>query len=93
MAQHDDHSHNEPAREREVIVTDGGGGRGGGGAGAVIAAIIGVLVVLFLAWLLFGGFGGGGDGDTGDTTNIEAPELEVPDEAEVDVNVDDGGEG
>lgn len=91
MTQHDDHSHNEPPRDREVIVTDGG--RGGGGAGAVIAAIIGVLVVLFLAWMLFGGGFGGGDADTGDTTNIEAPELDVPDEAEVDVNVDDGGEG
>lgn len=85
MANHD--HHDEPAREREVIVTDGG--NRGGGAGAAIAAIIGVLVVLFLAWMLFGGGFGGGDADTGDTTNVEAPEI--PTEAELDVNVDEGG--
>ena len=80
MTHHD--NHNEPVREREVIVTDGG--RRGGGAGAALAAVVGVLVVLLLAFLLFGGFGGG-DGEA----DIDAPAIDAPEE----ININDGGDG
>lgn len=55
----------------------------------MVAAIIGVIVLLVILFLLFGtGLFSGGDG--GDTTTVEAPEIEVPDE--VDVNVESEGD-
>jgi hypothetical protein len=74
----------EPRREREVIVTNGGGG----GAGGAVAAVIAVVVLLLVLFFIIGNpFSQSGDG--GDTTTVEAPDVEVPDEAEVDVNVNE----
>lgn len=69
-------------REREVIVTDGGH-RGGGGLGMVLGVLITIGVLVLLGFPIFGGiFSGGDGGDAG---------VQVPDE--VDINVNDGGEG
>jgi hypothetical protein len=75
----------EPRREREVIVTNGGGG----GAGGAIAAVVAVIVLLLVLFFIIGNpFSGSGDG--GDTTNVEAPEVDVPDEVDVNVNESEG---
>lgn len=78
---------NEPRREREVIVTNGGGG--GGGA---VAAVVGVIVLLIVLFFLFGRGLFTGD-DTGDDTTIEAPDVEAPDELDVEVEDSTDGDG
>jgi predicted metalloprotease len=72
-----------PDRERETIVTHGGGGGGGGGA---IAAIVAVIAIVVIVLFVFGnGFFGTRDGPADVTlespdVNIEAPEApEAPD--------------
>ena len=73
----------EPPRDREIIVTNTGGGDGG--AGTVVAVIIGLLAVVFLVWALFFSgwvFNGGGEGGDGDgldvNVNVNDPTVVVP---------------
>lgn len=60
-------------REREVIVTDGGGS----GVGTVVGAVVGIVVVLVVAWMLF--FRGtAGDVSEGGDVNVDVPsEVEI----------------
>lgn len=62
----------EPRREREVIVTDGGRGPGG-----IIAAIVAVIVVLIIGYFVVPAI-----------QSSDAPEVNVPDEVQVDVNTE-----
>lgn len=78
----DPHRHPDervPEREREVIVTNGGGRSGMSGA---IVAVLAIIVIALIAWLVLSILGGA-DGD------VDEPAVEVP--TEVDVNVDEGG--
>jgi hypothetical protein len=70
-----------PERERETIVTHGGGGGGGGAIAAIIAVVAVVAIVLFV----FGGewFGGG---DSGSSVTMDNPDVNVETPAP-DVNV------
>lgn len=70
-----------PEREREVIVTDGGGRSGMSG---VVVAVLAVIVIAIVGILVVNAIGGS-DGD------VEAPAVEVPDDVNVDVN--EGGDG
>lgn len=79
------HNHPEnqpPAREREVIVTDGGGRSGMSGA---LVAVLAIIVLAIIAFFVINAIGGAAD-----DADMDAPAVEVPDE--VDVNVDEGGE-
>ena len=78
--------HNEPVREREVVVDREVGydrpRRGGGGG--VVAAIIGILLLLLVAWFALQALGIMGDAaENQDNVNVEIPE-------EVNVDVDGG---
>lgn len=64
----------EPAREREVIVT--GDGRGPGG---LIAAVVAIIVVLIVGYFIVQAVQG---------TETETPQVNVPDEVQVDVNTE-----
>lgn len=77
-----------PEREREVIVTDGGGRSGMSGVVVAVLAIVIIAIVGFLVLNMIGGDGGEGTGDV----NVEAPEVDVPDDVNVDVN-EGGGDG
>lgn len=78
----------QPVREREVIVTDNGGKRSG--MSGAIVAVLAVVVIALIAWLAISMIGGGTSEDVGDNVEVDAPEVDVPDE--VDVNVDEGGQ-
>lgn len=74
------HTHPEqpPAREREVIVTDGGSRSGMSGA---IVAVLAVVVIALIAWFAISMLGG--------TASESGPSIEVPSE----INVDTGSGG
>lgn len=64
---------------------------GGGGMGWILALVVLVLVLL-LAWFLFAGNGGEPDTQIDlEVPQAEAPTIEVPDEIDVDVRTDGGG--
>lgn len=65
-------------REREVIVTNNDGNRGGG---MIVAVILGILGVLLAIWLFMNLGGGDGEVDV------------VPDDVNVTIETDSGGEG
>ncbi|MDQ3974004.1 MAG: hypothetical protein M3276_06670 [Actinomycetota bacterium] len=65
----------EPAREREVIVT--GDRRGPGG---LIAAVVAIVVVLIVGYFIVQAVQSG--------TETETPQVNVPDEVQVDVNTE-----
>lgn len=66
---------------------------GGGGVGWVLALVVLVLVLL-LAWFFFAG-GGGEEAPSTDVDvevpQADAPTIEVPDEIDVNVGRDGGG--
>lgn len=66
-------------REREIIVTDTGSERSG--VAGVVAALLAIAAVVFVVWLVVGS----GVFDGADV------EPTIPDE--VDINIDDGGDG
>lgn len=67
----------QPEREREVIVTDRGGGMG---TGVVIGVILAVIALVFVGWLVF--FSGGED----------TSPIDVPTEVDVNID-NGGAEG
>jgi hypothetical protein len=64
-------------REREIIVTDTRGG-GGGNFGAIIAGVIMAIALIFGVWYLVAN-----SGDDGEV---------LPDEVNVTIDQEDGGE-
>ncbi|MDP8970266.1 MAG: hypothetical protein M3N52_07190 [Actinomycetota bacterium] len=66
----------EPPREREVVVTRGGGPWG------IIAAIVAVIVVLIIGYFVVQAM------QTSDTPEANVPQVNVPDEVQVDVNTE-----
>jgi len=61
-----------------------------GGMGWVLA-LVGIIVVLLIAWVLFSR-GGADDGDVDidvEVPRAEVPSVQVPEEIDVDVNIDD----
>ncbi len=68
----------QPVREREVIVTNDGGGRSG--MSGAIVAVLAVVVIALIAWVAISMIGG--------TTDGEGPSIDVPSEVNVDT---DGG--
>lgn len=73
--------------EREVVRD----GPGGGGSGLIIGIVVALVVAVILLFVFLGNGGGDDDGGDGGDINVEAPDLEAPDD--LDVNVDEGGEG
>ena len=75
------HNHPEnqpPVREREVIVTNDGGGRSG--LSGVVVAVLAIIVIAIVAVVLVNALGG--------ATDEGGPSIEVPSEVNVDT---DGG--
>lgn len=74
------HTHPEqqpPAREREVIVTNDGGGRSG--MSGVLVALLAIVVIAIVGVLVVNAIGG--------ATGGEGPSVDVPSE----INVNTGG--
>jgi len=77
MSDHPPQDSNQPARDREVVVTNGGSGNGLG-TGIIVGLLV-VIVALALIWFFASGSDDGG--------------IDVPDTLELDVDVDDGTDG
>lgn len=70
--------------EREVIVTDTGGGRSA--MSGVVVAVLAIIVLAIVGILVVNAIG-----DTAD--DVDAPSVEVPEDVEVDVDNGGGDDG
>ena len=73
------HPEQQPVREREVIVTNDGGGRSG--ISGAIVAVLALIVIALIAWFAISMIGGAADS--------EGPSVEVP--SEINIDTGDGG--